>query len=619
MRAARSLTATPIADGPRTRVRAMDIDADVDELWAIMHTPLVDPETEAAQWSGLTAGPFASANDFRKALLARPDDASTFKVVVQDIASGELLGLSTFMAIHAEHARVEIGWHMIAPKAQRTHVNTETVWVMCRHAFALGYRRVEWKHNASNARSGAAARRFGFTFEGVFRNHMLVPSRARGGAEFVNRDTSYLSLLRTEWPAVQKRHRATFPGAVRAQDCARRGVRDGSWCATEGGGCDGMVVIASARDPYPRERLEENKPEVRRALILAALASAATDTAAGAVASVKAGAAVGAAAPPVPALPSTAEVLRVDTASTGEAALAKCVELGVISASKLDFLRTAHSQWRAAPSPEDDFHSEETAERDGLVPNFFVRAPQRRGAPWARRLAWHATDVYTPIYADLVDVLADDAAVCAAAVAHIVGAIRSVANDRSARRVYRDVYALTTHPGHHASAECYGGYCFVNNAVHCFKLAQRAGRRPFLIDVDYHAGDGSASFLNAASFVSLHAADDYPYVDGGAPWGVCVEPGATWEATYAPALRAALARRPHDCDLLVVSLGYDTLDGDPCAADGHRMAIQCEDFSRMRALLRSAQVPILVVQEGGYHMEKIAAAALAFCRGSPCP
>ena len=84
-------------------------------------------------------------------------------------------------------------------------------------------------------------------------------------------------------------------------------------------------------------------------------------------------------------------------------------------------------------------------------------------------------------------------------------------------------------------------------------------------------------------------------------------------------LRAALARRPHDCDLLVVSLGYDTLDGDPCAADGHRMAIQCEDFSRMRALLHSAQVPILVVQEGGYHMEKIAAAALAFCRGSPCP
>ena len=602
MYAARSVTALPIADGPRIRIRAMDVDADVDELWAITHTPLVDPETEAAQWCGLTSGPFASAREFRKALFARPDDASTFKVVVQDIASGDLLGLSTFMAIHAEHARLEIGWHVIAPKAQRTHVNTEAVWVMCRHAFALGYRRVEWKHNASNARSGAAARRFGFTFEGVFRNHMLVPCRSAGDGSLENRHTSYLSLLDTEWPTVRERHRATFPGALRAQDDdARDGMRDAARASPPRDRSDLMMVIASARDPNPRKRLHENKPETRRALILAALASAA-------------GAAVGVAASPASQLSPSPVVLRVDTTSTGEAALANCVALGVLSAAKLDFLRTAHSQWRAAPSPEDDFHSDETAERDGLIPNFFVRAPQRRGAPWARRLAWHATDVYTPIYADLIDTLADDAAVCAAAVAHLVGAVSSTG--KGPRTVHRDVYALTTHPGHHASTECYGGYCFVNNAVHCFKLAERAGRRPFLIDVDYHAGDGSASFLDATSFVSLHAPDDYPYADGSAPWGVRVEPGATWEATYAPALRAALARRPHDCDLLVVSLGFDTLDGDPCAADGHRMAIQCEDFSKMRALLRSAQVPMLVVQEGGYHLEKITTAALAFCRGS---
>ena len=587
MIAARSVTSRPIEDGPRVRVRAMDVDADVDELWTIMHAPLLDRDTEAAQWSGLTSGPFPNVEAFRANLIARPDDAATFKVVIQDISSGALLGMSTFMAIYAAHARLEIGWHMIAPKAHRSHVNTECVWVMCRHAFSLGYRRVEWKHNATNARSGAAARRFGFTFEGVFRNHMLVPRKANDGDDaLTNRDTSYLSLLHTEWPSVRDRHRATFPERepARARDVARAAASPPS----ESSAAEAITIIASARDPAPRERVHENKPELRRALILSACAS------------------------------TELPILRVDTASTGDAALSACVELGILSAAKLEFLRTAHASWRDAPSPEDDFASDETEANDGLIPNFFVRTPQVRGDPWARRLAWHATDVYTPIYADLCETLADDAAVCAAAVAHVVASGAGAGGEGGG-----DVYAVTTHPGHHASAQCYGGYCFVNNAAHCFKLAQRAGRTPFLVDVDYHAGDGSASFpflgggssSSSSRFVSLHAPDDYPYVQREAPWGVRVEPGATWDAVYAPALRDALARRPSDCDLLIVSLGYDTLDGDPCAAEGHRMALSCEDFGKMRALLRGTRVPMLVVQEGGYHLEKIPTAAVAFCRG----
>ena len=86
-------------------------------------------------------------------------------------------------------------------------------------------------------------------------------------------------------------------------------------------------------------------------------------------------------------------------------------------------------------------------------------------------------------------------------------------------------------------------------------------------------------------------------------------------AQYEPLLREALRRRPAECDVLVVSLGYDTLDGDPCAAEGHRLALQPADFGPMRRLLDEAGLPLLFLQEGGYHMEKIAAAAAAFWAG----
>ena len=156
-------------------------------------------------------------------------------------------------------------------------------------------------------------------------------------------------------------------------------------------------VVIVGRDPTPRQRLDENKPEERRSLILAALEA------------------------------SSATIEHADP-SEGSAALELAVTLGVVSPSRLDFLRTAHGLWRAAPSPEPSFASPETAEQDGLVPNFFVRQPAAATELWARRLAWHATDVYTPIYADLGTTLADDAAVCKRAAERLcAGAARSVA------------------------------------------------------------------------------------------------------------------------------------------------------------------------------------------------
>jgi RimJ/RimL family protein N-acetyltransferase len=103
------------------------------------------------------------------------------------------VGMAAFLNIVPEHRRLEIGHIWYAPSAQRTEANTEAAYLMMREAFdELGYRRVEWKCDALNARSRAAALRLGFTFEGVFRAHMIVRGR--------NRDSAWFSLIDTEWP-----------------------------------------------------------------------------------------------------------------------------------------------------------------------------------------------------------------------------------------------------------------------------------------------------------------------------------------------------------------------------------------------------------------------------------
>jgi RimJ/RimL family protein N-acetyltransferase len=104
---------------------------------------------------------------------------------------------------------LELGNIWYGPSAQRTEANTEVTFLMLEEAFErLGHRRVEWKCDALNARSRAAALRLGFTFEGVFRQHMVIKGR--------NRDTAWFAMLDHEWPAARaafERWLAADPGA----------------------------------------------------------------------------------------------------------------------------------------------------------------------------------------------------------------------------------------------------------------------------------------------------------------------------------------------------------------------------------------------------------------------
>jgi len=115
---------------------------------------------------------------------------------ITDTDSNRPLGVASFMRIEPAHGCIEVGNISYSPPLQRTPGATEAMYLMARRAFdELGYRRYEWKCNALNAPSRRAALRLGFTFEGTFRNHLVVKGR--------NRDTSWYAMTDDDWPQIK--------------------------------------------------------------------------------------------------------------------------------------------------------------------------------------------------------------------------------------------------------------------------------------------------------------------------------------------------------------------------------------------------------------------------------
>jgi RimJ/RimL family protein N-acetyltransferase len=144
-------------------------------------------------WLYLFDGPFATRAAFDSYLQQKATSEDPLFFAVLDKASGDAVGHAAYMRIEPAHRVIEVGSILYAPRLQRTIGATEAMYLMARHVFEdLGYRRYEWKCNAANAPSRRAALRLGFTFEGIFRQHMIVKGR--------NRDTAWFSMLDSEWP-----------------------------------------------------------------------------------------------------------------------------------------------------------------------------------------------------------------------------------------------------------------------------------------------------------------------------------------------------------------------------------------------------------------------------------
>jgi RimJ/RimL family protein N-acetyltransferase len=153
-------------------------------LWALIPTPVADLDG-MRRW-------------LEEALQQRTS-GTAMPFVTVDRASGTIVGSTRFAAWVPQHRRVEIGWTWIAPRWQRSAVNTDAKFLMLRHAFeTLGCLRVELKTDALNMRSRAAILRLGATEEGTFRKHMIT---GQGRV----RDSVYFSITDDEWPGIKAR------------------------------------------------------------------------------------------------------------------------------------------------------------------------------------------------------------------------------------------------------------------------------------------------------------------------------------------------------------------------------------------------------------------------------
>jgi RimJ/RimL family protein N-acetyltransferase len=148
-------------------------------------------------WDYLGDGPYAREEDLREAILGKETGTAARFFAIIPLAeprAGKAVGYASLMRIDTQNGVVEVGNVLFSPQLQRTPAATEAMYLMAHYIFdELGYRRYEWKCNALNQPSRRAADRFGFTFEGIFRQHMVIKGR--------NRDTAWFAMLDHEWPS----------------------------------------------------------------------------------------------------------------------------------------------------------------------------------------------------------------------------------------------------------------------------------------------------------------------------------------------------------------------------------------------------------------------------------
>lgn len=178
------------------RLEPLDPKKHGDELFAASSVADADQ-----RFTWLFEFPPATRDEFEPWLekVAKSEDPLFFAVV--DKASGKVAGRQTLMRIDPTHGVIEIGSIYWGPLISRKPAATEAQFLFMQYIFdELGYRRYEWKCHNENEPSKRAAERFGFSFEGIFRQHMVAKGK--------NRDTAWFSILDSEWPALKKAYQA---------------------------------------------------------------------------------------------------------------------------------------------------------------------------------------------------------------------------------------------------------------------------------------------------------------------------------------------------------------------------------------------------------------------------
>lgn len=149
-----------------------------------------------ALWDYMPQGPFSSATQYHRWAREAESAEDTVFYAIQNRETGKFEGIASYLRIAPEAGSIEVGNICFGRALQRTRAATEAMFLMMQWAFEAGYRRYEWKCNALNAPSRRAAQRLGFSYEGIFRQAVVVKGR--------NRDTAWFAAIDTEWPALKE-------------------------------------------------------------------------------------------------------------------------------------------------------------------------------------------------------------------------------------------------------------------------------------------------------------------------------------------------------------------------------------------------------------------------------
>jgi RimJ/RimL family protein N-acetyltransferase len=173
-------------EGLYCRLEPLDVAKHGGELWDAL-------AGADSVWDYLPAFPPKDRAEYDALLDSMVKNTTICPYAVVDKADGKAKGHMWMMEIRPAHGVFEVGWITYSPSLQRTRPATEAVFLIGDYGFSLGYRRYEWKCNNRNEPSKRAALRYGFKYEGLFRQHQVVKGE--------NRDTAWYSILDTEWPA----------------------------------------------------------------------------------------------------------------------------------------------------------------------------------------------------------------------------------------------------------------------------------------------------------------------------------------------------------------------------------------------------------------------------------
>ncbi|HEV7258008.1 MAG TPA: GNAT family protein [Bosea sp. (in: a-proteobacteria)] len=174
-----------VLEGRYCRLEPLDVARHLDDIWTANGG-------QVQVWDWLPAEPPKDREAYGALLASMAAQAGIVPLAVVDKADGKAKGHLWIMEIRPAHGVFEVGWITYSPSLQKTRVATEAIHLVGDYGFSLGYRRYEWKCNNLNEPSKRAALRFGFQYEGLFRQHMVVKGK--------NRDTAWFSILDSEWP-----------------------------------------------------------------------------------------------------------------------------------------------------------------------------------------------------------------------------------------------------------------------------------------------------------------------------------------------------------------------------------------------------------------------------------